>query len=99
MVITDGCSFLQPQNLKHNTKTDGCSFLLPLFIFLNPITIIMLIPKYPMCSNFTLFLNKKVGFKIPTKRYHKNSILCGTLQSGTTKWTSGVVWSFGHLGV
>ena len=51
----------------------------------------MLIPKYPMCSNFTLFLNKKVGFNIPTKRYHKNSILCGALQSGTTKWTSGVV--------
>ena len=40
-------------------------------------------------------LNEKVGFKIPTTRYRKNSILCGALQIGTAKWTSGVRWSFG----
>ena len=28
-------------------------------------------------------------------RYRKNSILCGALHIGTTKWTSGVGWSFG----
>ena len=42
-----------------------------------------------------LTLNEKVGFKIPTTRYRKNSILCGALQIGTAKWTSGVRWSFG----
>ena len=40
-------------------------------------------------------LNEKVGFKIPTTRYRKNSILCGALHFGTAKWTSGVRWSFG----
>ena len=40
-------------------------------------------------------LNEKVGFKIPTTRYRKNSILCGALHIGTAKWTSGVGWSFG----
>ena len=40
-------------------------------------------------------LNEKVGFKIPTTRYRKNSILCGALHIGTAKWTSGVRWSFG----
>ena len=44
-------------------------------------------------------LNEKVGFKIPTTCYRKNSILCGALHNGTTKWTSGVGWSFGPLGV
>ena len=39
-------------------------------------------------------LNEKVGFKIPTTRYRKNSILCGALHIGTAKWTSGVRWSF-----
>ena len=39
-------------------------------------------------------LNEKVGFKIPTTRHRKNSILCGALQIGTAKWTSGVRWSF-----
>ena len=39
-------------------------------------------------------LNEKVGFKIPTMRYRKNSILCGALHIGTAKWTSGVRWSF-----
>ena len=39
-------------------------------------------------------LNEKVGFKIPTTRYRKNSILCGALHIGTAKWTSGVGWSF-----
>ena len=42
-----------------------------------------------------LVLNEKVGFKIPTTRYRKNSILCGALHIGTAKWTSGVRWSFG----
>ena len=42
-----------------------------------------------------LALNEKVGFKIPTTRYRKNSILCGALHIGTAKWTSGVRWSFG----
>ena len=41
------------------------------------------------------YLNEKVGFKIPTTRYRKNSILCGALHIGTAKWTSGVGWSFG----
>ena len=36
------------------------------------------------------FLNEKVGFKIPTTRYHKFSILCGALHSGTAKCTSGM---------
>ena len=45
---------------------------------------------YPSSS-----LNEKVGFKIPTTRYRKNSILCGALHIGTAKWTSGVRWSFG----
>ena len=40
-------------------------------------------------------LNEKVGFKIPTTSYRKNSILCGALHIGTAKWTSGVRWSFG----
>ena len=40
-------------------------------------------------------LNEKVGFKIPTTRYRKNSILCGALHIGTAKWTSDVGWSFG----
>ena len=40
-------------------------------------------------------LNEKVGFKIPTTRYRKNSILCGALHIRTAKWTSGVGWSFG----
>ena len=40
-------------------------------------------------------LNEKVGFKIPTTRYRKNSILCGALHIGTAKWTSGGGWSFG----
>ena len=40
-------------------------------------------------------LNEKVGFKIPTTCYRKNSILCGALHIGTAKWTSGVRWSFG----
>ena len=40
-------------------------------------------------------LNEKVGFKIPTTRHRKNSILCGALHFGTAKWTSGVRWSFG----
>ena len=40
-------------------------------------------------------LNEKVGFKIPTTRYRKNSILCDALHIGTAKWTSGVGWSFG----
>ena len=40
-------------------------------------------------------LNEKVGFKIPTTRYRKNSILCGALHIGAAKWTSGVGWSFG----
>ena len=39
-------------------------------------------------------LNENVGFKIPTMRYRKNSILCGALHIGTAKWTSGVRWSF-----
>ena len=43
----------------------------------------------------TIDLNRKVGFKIPTTRYRKNSILCGALHIGTAKWTSGVRWSFG----
>ena len=37
----------------------------------------------------------KVGFKIPTTCYRKNSILCGALHIGTAKWTSGVRWSLG----
>ena len=40
------------------------------------------------------YLNEKVGFKIPTTRYRKNSILCGALHIGTAKWISGVGWSF-----
>ena len=44
-------------------------------------------------------LNEKVGFRIPTTCYRNNSILCGALHSGTAKWTSGVAWSFGPLGV
>ena len=44
-------------------------------------------------------LNEKVGFKIPTTRYRKNSILCGALHIGTAKWTSGVRWSFGDYRV
>ena len=40
-------------------------------------------------------LNKKVGFKLPTTRSRKNSILCGAIHIGTAKWTSGVRWSFG----
>ena len=40
------------------------------------------------------YLNEKVGFKIPTRRYRKNSILCGALHIGTAKWTSGVRWSY-----
>ena len=40
-------------------------------------------------------LNEKVGFKLPTTRSRKNSILCGALHIGTAKWTSGVRWSFG----
>ena len=40
-------------------------------------------------------LNEKIGFKIPTTRYHKNSFFCGALHIGTAKWTSGVGWSFG----
>ena len=43
-------------------------------------------------------LNKKVGFKRSTKRYRKNSILCGMLHSGTAMWTFGMGWSFGPLG-
>ena len=50
-------------------------------------------------SFYSVPLNKKVGFKIPTTRYRKNSILCGALHSCTAKWTSGVGWSFGPLGV
>ena len=44
--------------------------------------------------NATRHLNEKVGFKIPTTRYRKNSILCGVLHIGIAKWTSGVRWSF-----
>ena len=44
---------------------------------------------------YSEYLNEKVGFKIPTTRYRKNSILCGALHIGTAKWTSGVGWSFG----
>ena len=44
-------------------------------------------------------LNEKVRFKIPTTRYRKNSILCGALHIGTTKWISGVGWSFGASSV
>ena len=46
-----------------------------------------------------MHLNEKVGFERPTTRYRKNSILCGALLSGTAKWTSGMGWSFGPLGV
>ena len=46
-------------------------------------------------SYLLVHLNEKVGFKIPTMRYRKNSILCGALHIGTAKWTSGVRWSFG----
>ena len=37
---------------------------------------------------FLFFLNEKVGFKRPTTRYRKNSILCGAQLSGTAQWTS-----------
>ena len=44
---------------------------------------------------FWLFrANEKVGFKIPTTRYRKNSILWGALHIGTAKWTSDEGWSF-----
>ena len=37
-----------------------------------------------------VFSNEKVGFKIPTTRYRKNSILCGrykvVLQTGLPVW-------------
>ena len=46
-------------------------------------------------STSDILLNEKVGFKIPTKRYRKNSILCSVLHIGTAKWTSGGCWSFG----
>ena len=49
-------------------------------------------------QNICLFLNEKVGFIRPTKRYRKNSISCGALLSGTAQWTSGVGWSFDLLG-
>ena len=39
-------------------------------------------------------LNEKVGFKIPTTRYRKNSILCSALHIGTANWTSCMGWSF-----
>ena len=49
-----------------------------------------------MSEHYPVTLNEKVGFKIPTTRYRKNSILCGALHIGSTaKWTSGVGWSFG----
>ena len=55
--------------------------------------------KHPFFCLFSsllfLLLNEKVGFKIPTTRYRKNSILCGALHIVTAKWTSGVGWSFG----
>ena len=38
-----------------------------------------------MSEHYTLTLNEKVGFIIPTTRYRNNSILCGALHSGTEK--------------
>ena len=46
-----------------------------------------------------LHLNKKVGFKKTTMCYRKNSIVCGALHSGITKWTSSMGWNFGPLEV
>ena len=54
--------------------------------------------RYLRCLLKTAWLNEKVGFKISTC-FRKNSILCSELHSGTAKWTSGVGWNFGPLGI
>ena len=61
-------------------------------------TVFSLTHELFMSKHHARTLNEKVGFKIPTMRYRKNSILCGALHIGTAKWTSGVRWSFGALG-
>ena len=44
-------------------------------------------------------INEKVGFKRPTTRYRKNSVLCGVLLSSTAQYISCVGRSFVLLGV